>query len=177
LLDDSGHSTSLAQEDWFFRRSGSIVRSLFMLNSSWFDPAMREYLAPNCVAEAAKDLGVTDDRVRLAIAEAALRRGAKIGAWEVSAAVAAKVATLDEQTLLARARSSEIEKRVRSTTAEFHALQVAQRPTFLLESQIGDRAVLSGFWRLDPLVSAIDSMLADAAGYASWRAHFGDPPK
>lgn len=69
-----------------------------------------------------------------------------------------------------------MEKRVRSTTAEFHALQVSQRPTCVLESDIGDRAVFSGFWRLDPLVAAIESMLTDVSSYASWKAHFGDPP-
>jgi hypothetical protein len=55
-------------------------------------------------------------------------------------------------------------------------LQVTQRPTFVLDSNIGDRAVFSGFWRLEPLVAAIESMLADAAAYQSWKAHFGDPP-
>ena len=78
--------------------------------------------------------------------------------------------------MLARARSAETEKRVRSATAAFYALQVTQRPTFVLDSNIGDRAVFSGFWRLDPLVAAIESMLADANAYNSWKAHFGDPP-
>jgi hypothetical protein len=55
-------------------------------------------------------------------------------------------------------------------------LQVSQRPTFVLDSNIGDRAVLSGFWRLDPLVATIESMLADAAAYKSWKVHVGDPP-
>jgi hypothetical protein len=53
---------------------------------------------------------------------------------------------------------------------------VTQRPTFVLESDIGDRAVFSGFWRLAPLVAAMDSMLADTAAYKSYKAHFGDPP-
>jgi len=82
----------------------------------------------------------------------------------------------DEVALLEKARSNAVEKRVRASTAAFRALQVSQRPAFLLDSNIGDRAVFSGFWRLEPLVSAIDSMLADAAAYQSWKAHFGDPP-
>jgi hypothetical protein len=53
---------------------------------------------------------------------------------------------------------------------------VTQRPAFVLDSGIGDWAVFSGFWRLEPLVAALESMLADAAGYASWKAHFGDAP-
>src|ERR1700722_6195623 len=63
LIDPSSLPTSRKQEDWFYRRSGTIVGSGFMLNSGWFEPEIKEYLAPNCVAEAAKDFGITDDRV------------------------------------------------------------------------------------------------------------------
>jgi predicted DsbA family dithiol-disulfide isomerase len=177
LLDETGNSKSRAQCDWFYRRSGTITRSPFMLNSAWLDPVLPEYLPPNCVAEAAKDFGVTDDRVRLALMEAALREGKKIADWNVSVSIAAQAGGLDEESLAAKACSSEIEKRVRASTAKFHALQVTQRPTFVLESNIGDRAVFSGCWRAEPLIAAIDSMLTDATAYASWKAHIGDPPK
>jgi predicted DsbA family dithiol-disulfide isomerase len=175
LLDGSGLVGSPKQEDWFYRRSGLIVRSPFMLNSGWVT-GLKEYLAPNCVAEAAKDFGVTDDRVRLAIMGAAMREGRKVGDWGVSAAVAAKAAGLASAALLKKARSREIEKRVRSATAEFHKLQVTQRPTFALESNIGDRAVFSGLVKSGPMIAAIDAMLEDAAAYASHAAHFGAPP-
>jgi predicted DsbA family dithiol-disulfide isomerase len=176
LLDGTGMSKSRAQAEWFYRRSGTIVRSPFLLNSGWLDPVLPEFLAPNAVAEAARDFGATDDRVRLALMEAAMREGRKVADWNVSVAVAAKAAGLNEGTLLAKARSAEVDQRVRASTAAFHALQVTQRPTFALVSNIDDRAVLSGCWRLEPLVAAIDSMLSDGAAYASYRAHFGDPP-
>ena len=176
LLDVSGLPVSRNQEDWFYRRSGTIVRSPFMLNSGWFEPEFKEYLAPNLVAEAAKDFGVTDDRVRLAIALAALREGRKVGRWEESASIAAAVAGLDAEILRKKAQSPEIEKRARVTTAEFHALQVNQRPTFLLESNIGDRAVFSGLASAAPLAATIEAMLNDSAAYAAHAAHFGGPP-
>jgi predicted DsbA family dithiol-disulfide isomerase len=176
LLDASGMSKSRPHAEWFYRRSGTIVRSPFMLDSGWLDPVLPEFLAPNCMAEAAKDFGVKDDVARLALMVAAMRQGQKVADWNVCAEVAAMAAALDADTLLAKAQSAEIEKRVRSTTAAFHALQVTQRPTFVLDSSIGDRAVFSGFWRLAPLVAAVDAMLADAAAYQSWQAHFGDPP-
>ena len=176
LMDESGYPRSRSQCEWFYRRSGSIMRSPFMLNPGWFEPELQEYPAPNLVAEAARDFGVTDDRVRLAIAKAALREGQKVGQWEVSAAVAAKAANLDPRALLAKARTPEIAQRARTTTAEFHALQVTQRPTFLLESDIGDRAVFSGLVVAAPIAAALDAMLSDAAAYASWKAHFGDVP-
>ena len=146
-----------------------------MLHSGWLT-GLKEYLAPNCVAEAAKDFGITNDRVRLALMEAAMRHGENVGDWDVSAAIGAKTGNLETAALLKKARSPEIEKRVRAATAQFHALQVTQRPTFLLDNNIGDRAVFSGLVKTDPLAAAIDAMLDDAAAYASHAAHYGAPP-
>ena len=176
LMPPEAYPVSRSQCDWFYRRSGTIMRSPFMLNSGWFEPEIKQYLAPNFVAEAAKDFNVTDDRVRLAIAHAALREGQKVGQWEVSAAAAVKASGLDATALLKKAKSPEIEARAQATTAEFHALQMTQRPTFLLENDIGDRAVFSGLAVAAPLAAAIDAMLGDASAYASHAAHFGPPP-
>ena len=176
LMDPTGLPTSREQEQWFYRRSGMMMRSPFMLNTDWYDASLPEWLAPNCVAEAAKDFGVTDDRVRLAIASAALREGKKIGDWDISVQVGAKAGEIDPGKLLERARSAEIEQRVRASTSEFHMLQVTQRPTFVIDTEIGDRAIFSGVVTLEPLATTLDSMLHDAAAYATHKAHFGDPP-
>jgi len=176
LMDASGLPRSREQCDWFYRRSGTIMRSPTMLNSGWFDPQIHEYLAPNLVAEAARELGVIDDRARLAIARSGLIEGNKVGRWEEAAAIAADATGLDEATLLKLAKSPEVEARARKTTAEFHAFQVTQRPTFVLESSIGDRAVFSGLAMAAPLAATIEAMLADADAYASFAAHFGGPP-
>ena len=176
LMDPSGLPTSREQEQWFYRRSGMMMRSPFMLNTDWYDPILPEWLAPNCVAEAAKDFGVVDDRVRLALAHAALREGKKVSDWEIAAEIGAVAGNIDSKKVLDRARSHEIEKRVRASTAEFHALQITQRPAFLIDTEIGDRAVFSGVVKLEPLTTTLDSMLEDAAAYAAHKAHFGDPP-
>lgn len=176
LMDASGIPKSRAQEDWFYRRSGTIVRSPFMLNGAWLEPELKDYLPANAVAEAARSFGLADDRVRLAVAEAAVREGRKVGRWEVAVEVAARASGLDPAALLQRARSDEIRQRLETTTAEFHALQVTQRPTFVIDDIIGDRAVFSGLIDLEPLSQTISAMLRDCAAYVSWKAHFGDPP-
>jgi predicted DsbA family dithiol-disulfide isomerase len=176
LMDPGGLPTSLDQEQWFYRRSGMMMRSQFMLSTDWYDPTLPEWLAPNCVAEAAKDFGFSDDRVRLALSHAALREGKKVSDWEVAAEIGAGAGKIDKKKLLERAQSPEIEKRVRASTAEFHALQVTQRPTFVIDTEIGDRAVFSGVVKLEPLRATLDSMLDDAVAYAVHKAHFGDPP-
>ena len=176
LMDKTGLPTSREQHDWFYRRSGTLMRSPFMLRSEWCDHTESEFLAPNAVAEAGKDLGAKDDRIRLAIGYAALREGKRIGNWDIAAEIGAKAGNLDKKKLLERAQSPAIEKRIRADTAEFHALKVTQRPTFVLDTEIGDRAVFSGFAKAAPLVSALDSMLEDAEGYKVYAAHFDAPP-
>jgi predicted DsbA family dithiol-disulfide isomerase len=177
LMPPEAFPVSRSQTEWFYRRSGSIMQSPYPLNPGWFDPDTRQSAVPNLVAEAARDLGVTDDRVRLAIAHAAVREGQKVWHAEVAVAVAAKAGKLNRAKLLARARSRAIAARVQETTDEFHALQVTQRPTFLIENAIGDRAVFSGVVRAEPLAAALDALLADQRAYDSWKAHFGSPPK
>jgi hypothetical protein len=176
LMDSTGLPATREQSEWFYRRSGTLMRSPFMLSAGWFEPGLTEYLAPNLVAEAARDFGISDDRVWAAIAQAALREGQQVSKWEVAAAIGARAGNLDEPKLLERARAAEVEARARATTAEFHAMKVTQRPAFAIESEIGDRAVFSGIVALPPLGATIDAMLEDLAAYESHAAHFGAPP-
>jgi predicted DsbA family dithiol-disulfide isomerase len=177
LMNPSGFPTSHEQCDWFYRRSGTIMRSPYMLNSGWLEPKRQgQYHAPNLVAEAGRDFGFDDDRLRLALAHAALREGRKIGDMTEAIAVAAKATGIAGEKLREQAQSREVDTRVRVSTAEFHALQITQRPAFVLEDPIGDRAVFSGLTAAAPLHATIDAMLTDTAAYAAHAAHFGQPP-
>ncbi|MDB6129546.1 MAG: disulfide bond formation protein DsbA [Verrucomicrobiales bacterium] len=177
LMDETGLPVSREQLEWFYRRSGTIRQSPFILNSGWYEPSIKEYLAPNLVPLAAKVMGIKGDIPRLAIAHAALREGAQVWKWEVSAEIVSRAVDLHEKQLLELARSPEIEKQARTTTAEFHALQVSQRPVFVLESAIGDKAVFSGLATAEPLEATLQAMISDAAAYASYAAHFGAVPQ
>lgn len=176
LMDATGFPKTREQAEWYYRRSGTMMGSKVMLKPGWFRPDLQECLAPNLVAVAARDFGVNDDRVRLALARATLLDGRDTGDWDVALEVGSKAAGIDPKQLKAKAMSGGIEQKVRETTAEFHRLQVTQRPTFAINTQIGDRAVFSGFVRVEPLAAAIDSALADAEIYASYAVHFGSPP-
>jgi predicted DsbA family dithiol-disulfide isomerase len=177
LMDASGLPKSRAQEEWFYRRSGLMNRSAFMLRSDWYEPVLPEYLAPNLVAEAARTLGAADDRVRLALSNAILRDGAScIRDLDVAAEIGAKASGLVKDEVLKRAGSPEIEKRIRTSTAEWKAMGVTQRPTFVIDTEIGDRAIFSGVIKLEPIAATIDSMLEDAEFYESHATHYGAPP-
>jgi hypothetical protein len=68
---------------------------------------------------------------------------------------------------------------VETSTQAFHAEQITQRPAFVLTDAIGDKAVFSGLGRVALLTATPDAMLmlADTAGFASFAAHCGAPPK
>ncbi|CAN5307729.1 hypothetical protein BH20VER2_BH20VER2_03970 [soil metagenome] len=177
LMDESGMPKSRAQLEWYYHRSGTMMQSSFDLNSGWYEEGVMEYLAPNAVAEAARELGITDDSVRIALSIAGLREGRHTGQWEIAAGIGAATCGIDKAKLLKRAKSRALEERLRATTAEFHALQITQRPAFVIDSEIGDRAVFSGFAKIDPLATTIDAMLEDLAFYKAHGARFGKPPE
>lgn len=179
LMRKEDFPVSRAQCDWFYRRSGgTVMHSPAMLNSGWFDEDRKgSYEAPNLVAEAGRDFGVSDDRIRLAVANAGLIDGRKVGDIAVAAAVAAAASGIAPKKLRARAESAAVRARLDSSTADFHSHRISQRPAFILEDAIGDKAVFSGLVRIEPLAATIESMLSDTAAYAAHAAHHGQPPK
>ncbi|MBI2814070.1 MAG: hypothetical protein HYX71_07280 [Opitutae bacterium] len=65
LMQPGDVAASQAQSDWFYRRSGLVMRSPCMLNSGWLEPKRAgRYDAPNPVIEAAKDFGSSGDEIR-----------------------------------------------------------------------------------------------------------------
>jgi predicted DsbA family dithiol-disulfide isomerase len=178
LMRPEDFPASRAQCDWFYRRSGgTVMQAPYMLNSGWWEPERKgRYDAPNLVAEAGRVLGVTDDRIRLALAHAALRDGKKVGDLALAVAIGAKAGKVEARRLRRTAESAAVRAAVEASTAEFLAHRIDQRPAFVLTSAIGDKAVFSGLVRREPLVAAIEAMLADAAAYAAHRVHHGSPP-
>lgn len=178
LMNPEDYPVSRSQCDWFYRRSGgTVMHSSYMLSSGWFEPERKGlYPAPALVAEAGRAMGVEDDRIRVALAEAGLRRGEKIGDLAKAVAIGAKAGKLDPKKLRQRAEAQETKVRIEASTAEFFSHQINQRPAFVLTDAIGDKAVFSGLVRLEPLAATIDAMLSDTAAYAAHKAHHGAPP-
>ena len=178
LMKPEDFPVSRDQCEWFYRRSGgTVIRSPFMLNPGWFEAERKgDYTAPNLVAEAGRDFGFEGDELRLALAHAAVHEGRKIGDLATAVAVAAKAGRLNAKKLRAAAGSAAVRARVEASTWEFSAHRINQRPAFVLEDAIGDKAVFSGLVRIEPLAVTIEAMLADTAAYAAHAAHHGQPP-
>lgn len=178
LMRPEDFPVSTEQCDWFYRRSGTHVNSPYMLNSGWFEADRAgHYEAPNWVAEAGRDfVGDEDERVRIALANAAMREGKRIGDLETSVEIAAATIGVDAGQLQTAAQSETVQNRVAASTQCFFDHQLSQRPAFIIENTIGDKATFSGLWTAGPLVATIDAMLADATRYETFAAHGGEPP-
>jgi predicted DsbA family dithiol-disulfide isomerase len=179
LMKPEDFPVSRSQCDWFYRRSGgTVMRSPVMLNSGWYEEGRTDgYVNPSLVAEAARDLGAADDTVRLALSRAALLEGRRVADLAEAARVASAASGIPAARLQERAASDEIRNRVEASTRDFQAHRITQRPAFILEDGIGDKAVFSGLVSAAPLAAAIEAMLADTAAYAAHAAHHGPTPQ
>ncbi|MCU0794275.1 MAG: hypothetical protein MUE42_15845 [Opitutaceae bacterium] len=116
LMNPADFPDSREQCDWFYRRSGTVVRAPYRLNSGWLEPERKgDYRAPNLVAEAARDFGITDDRARLALSHAAMRDGRKVGDLTEAVAAVSAACGLDPAELRVSARR--FSSKTRSATA------------------------------------------------------------
>jgi len=174
LIPPEGLPSSALEEDYYYRRSGIITKQQKMLNSGWMDTSVNEYLAPNAVAVAAKNLGVKGDEVRLAITKAAVLEGKLVSTYEACAEIATTACDLSKEDLVELCHSELVEQEVRADTKLFHSFGINQRPAFHLESEIEDRAIFSGLIHKEPLVATIEAMISDVKGYRSWDAHFSN---
>ena len=177
LMSPADFPTSREQCEWFYRRSGGTVLQLpYLLNAGWFEVERKgRYESPNLVAEAARSLGVRDDRVRNALSHAGLREGAKVGDLATAVRIAAAAGGLDAEKLRATAESPQVLGKVKASTEDFLSHRINQRPAFILTDEIGDKAVFSGLVTLAPLTATIDAMLSDTAAYALHREKHGTP--
>ena len=162
---------SRAQVEWFYKRSGSISGT--HLNPEWFQGPLGS-LDANLAAEAARELGFADDRVRLALARAALVDGIPVQYRSNAAEVVAVTTGVEPDKVLTVMDDPKVKARIDESEAEFAGLRIDQRPAFVLRSSIGDAAVFSGVWSFEPLDATICAMLADVEKYAAFAA--GNPP-
>jgi len=177
-IDPKLLGVTAAQEEWWYRRGDAVTGRPLTLHTGWVNPDRSpDYTAPHYVAEASREFGYQDDTVRLALMRAALVDGRRISRMEEAVAIAAAASGLTAEKIRVRAESAEVKARVEASTAEFFAHRITERPAFILEDEIGDKAVFSGLLQIEPLAATIEAMLADTTAYARFAATNGEPPK
>ncbi len=153
---------------WYYGRTGSITG--VKLNPTWKESAGETTWFANLATQATRELGVTDDRVRLAMSRAAMVDGRHVGRREVAVQVAAEASGLPILDIERAMNDPRTAPAMEKTTLEYQALGVQVQPAFVLRNDIGDMAILSGLYRYETLAACAAEMLAAADGYAAFSA-------
>lgn len=154
--------------DWYYSRTASISGT--KLNAAWRESVADTTVPANLAAEAARALGVSDDRVRLALARAAMNDGKKLARRDVATEIAARASGLDPAALERAMDDPATMARIDAATAEFEALGGTMRPTFVMRNDIDDLTVLSGLYRYESLSACFQEMWHAADGVARFNA-------
>ncbi len=164
----------LAQELWYYDRCEAASGRRF--NHRWIEKPGQTTFVPNAVIYAARKLG-KGRQVHDALTAAGLDRGEPILRREAALDIAVTASGLDRQALEAGMDDPTARAEIAAWTAEFNTYRVDQRPTFVMRSAIGDTVILSGLYRAEPLIAAIDAMIADEEAYKRFAAtHDQIPP-
>lgn len=161
-----------ATSAWQYRRLKSV--SGVELNPAWRESADDTTWFANLATEAARGLGIEDDRVRLAMARAAMIDGRHVGRKDIALHVAAQASGLRPADLEREMDAPRTEQRMHLTTQSYKALGLQVQPAFVFRNDIEDTAILSGLFRYETLRSCGEEMLAADDGYAAFSAAHPD---
>jgi predicted DsbA family dithiol-disulfide isomerase len=173
LFDGGPMGYSLEKNAWYYRRNRSVTG--VTLNTVWRESMADTTWHANLAAQAARSLGIEDDRVRRALSRAAMVDGKHVGRRDVAVAIAASAAGVSVAELEKAMDDPRTAARMHETTAEFKALKLAVQPVFIFRNEIGDTAILSGLYTYETLAACAREMLAAADGYASFIAKNPEP--
>ena len=142
---------------WYYARTAKI--SGVEMNAAWVDTPEATTMHANQAAEAARTLGVTDMSLVRALNRANVIDGRPLGRREPALDEAARISGLDRAELDRVMRDPATAARIKQTTAEFEALNLQQRPSYVLRNPTGDLALLSGIYTFESLDAVIGEML------------------
>ena len=173
INDGEPMEAGLEQEKWYYDRCESVTGRRF--NHEWIEKSGQSTWVPNAIIQIAEDFG-RGDIVREALKNEGLLGGKPILRREVAIDLAAKASGLSPSVLANALDAEKTKATIRANTDEFNLLLVNQRPTFLLRSAIEDTVLLSGIYRPEPVLAAIDAMVSDEDAYDRFRASHSPMP-
>jgi predicted DsbA family dithiol-disulfide isomerase len=164
----------LKQELWYYDRCEAATGRRF--NHRWIEgPGQSTYL-PNALIHAAQKLGKGEE-VHKALKSAGLERGEAILRRDLAITIASGASGLERLKLETALEDRETAAEISASTAKFESYRIDQRPAFVLRSTIGDTAILSGLYRIEPLAAALDAMIRDEDSYDRFAATHSPYPE
>jgi predicted DsbA family dithiol-disulfide isomerase len=142
---------------WYYERTRKMTG--VTLNADWVDTPQAATAHANQAAEALRQLGFEDSRIRRALSRAALLDAKPLGRRSAAIDEAARLSGVSAAELERTMESGAVRGRIAATTAEYKALGVSQLPAFVIRDSIDDKAVLSGLYTLASLDAVVAEMV------------------
>jgi predicted DsbA family dithiol-disulfide isomerase len=160
-----------AQETWFYGRGTLAYGS--ELDASWCeDPTISTWHA-NAAVAAGVAHGANPIVLCRRVSRAAMVDGLLLGRESEAVRVVSKYTGLDEAVLRDTMRGDTVTRALHGGNARLAALGCAERPSWELVNDNGDRAVLQGVWQAEAILPLARALLDDERTYR--RA--GPPPQ
>jgi predicted DsbA family dithiol-disulfide isomerase len=174
INDGKPMAAGLEQEKWYYDRCDFVTGRRF--NHNWIEKSGQTTWVPNAVIQASESLGY-GDAVREILKTEGLMEGKQILRLEVALALATKASGISQSELEHAVNDEKTANGIKTSTAEFGLLPANQRPTFLLRSNIEDTVLLSGIYRPEPVLAAVEAMVSDEDAYERFRASYPPIPE
>jgi predicted DsbA family dithiol-disulfide isomerase len=175
LINDGARmAAGLEHEQWYYQRCEATTGRRF--DHRWIEKPGQSTWLPNALIYASEKLGQRH-KVHEALKIAGLTRGEPILRRDVALQIAVSATGANRTELENALDDPETSSTISASTAEFNAFAVTQRPTFVIRSEIEDTAIFSGIYRAEPILAAIDAMIADENAYAQFAATYPPIPK
>jgi predicted DsbA family dithiol-disulfide isomerase len=163
INDGEPMDAGLDQELWYYDRCEAATGRRF--DHRWIEKRGQSTWLPNALIHMAQKLGKGAE-VHRALKIAALQRGEPILRRDVALSLAVSASGLDRLTFETGIEDPALVAEIRISTAEFNTYRINQRPAYVIRSGIEDTSIFSGIYRSEPLIAAIDAMIADENAYA-----------
>jgi 2-hydroxychromene-2-carboxylate isomerase len=159
-----------AAEAWFYTR-GTLAYGI-VLDPSWCEDETTATWHANAAVAAAVALGA--DLIALArhVSRAAMVDGQLLGRESEAVRVVSAFTTIAEDELGQTMRSDAVVNALHAANARLAAIGCAERPSWELVNDNGDKAVLQGVWQAEAILPLARALLDDERAYR--RA--GPPP-
>jgi predicted DsbA family dithiol-disulfide isomerase len=163
INDGEPMDAGLDQELWYYDRCEAATGRRF--DHRWIEKRGQSTWLPNALIHMAQKLGKGAE-VHRALKIAALQRGEPILRRDVALSLAVSASGLDRLIFETGIEDPALVAEIRISTAEFNTYRINQRPAYVIRSGIEDTSIFSGIYRSEPLIAAIDAMIADENAYA-----------
>ena len=170
LGDDLPVGFTNAAEAWFYTR-GTLAYGT-KLDPSWCEDENTSTWHANAAVAAAVALGADVFELAPGTSRAAMVHGALLGREDEAVRAVSRLGGIAEDKLREMMRSDSVVQALHFGNARLAAIGCAERPSWELVNDNGDRAVLQGVWQAEAILPLARALLEDERAYR--RA--GPPP-